>query len=83
MIYNGYVIQYRNGYERTFGNQMQLTKELRMCRKSIYTGFERGYANLKDLSVERVLKVRNGVVIAKFINKEIEKYIEMFENASC
>lgn len=83
MIFNGYVIHYRNGYERTFNNQTQLTIELRMCRKSIYTSFERGYANLKNLSVERVLKIRNGVVIAKFKNKEIEKYREMFENASC
>lgn len=62
---------------------MQLTRELRMCRKSIYSGFERGYANLKDLSIQKVIKVRNGVVVGEFINKEIEKYIEMFENASC
>lgn len=83
MIYNGYIIQYRNGYERTFGNQTQLTRELRMCRKSIYSGFERGYANVKDLSIQKVIKVRNGVVVGEFFNKEIEKYIEMFENASC
>lgn len=80
MIYSGYIVKYSNGYERIFSNQAQLTLELRMCRKSIYTSFKRGYANLKDLSIEKVFKIKNGVVMDKFINKEIEKYNEVVGN---
>lgn len=83
MIFSGYVVQYTNGYKKKFNNQTQLTRELRMCRKSIYISFERGYGNLKDLSVQKVFKIKNGVVVGEFFNKEIEKYREMFENANC
>lgn len=74
MNYTCYIVEYANGYERTFTNQEQLTRELRMTRKSIYNGFKRGSCAIKDINIVRVIRKCYGTVVEQMINSDREIY---------